>query len=79
LAPNSTLAINGPGTIDGNVVANNLFGTYFYIANNPALDTVLFRGFAADESLFTPEPSTYLLLGSLLLSLYFLKRKSIRV
>jgi|694.fasta_scaffold08205_10 hypothetical protein len=72
LAPNSTLTIaaNLGQVISGNIIGLNILGSNFSSAN-----TSPFAGFQADENIFlVPEPSVYLMLGSLLLPLALIKR-----
>jgi choice-of-anchor A domain-containing protein len=61
LAPNATITFNS-GVLQGNLVANNLFGS-------GQVNSGAFIGF---ENLVTPEPTTYLLLGSMLGLIVFL-------
>ncbi len=67
LAPNANLTISG-GVLTGNVVAFNINGSSQINAGS-------FLGFSSDPSLSTPEPATYLFLGSALLLIVCLQKR----
>ncbi len=69
LTPNSTVNFTS-GSLAGNLIVNNLQGSTYITQGQ-------FSGFAADQNNFmpTPEPSTYLILGSILLAIPLLKRR----
>ncbi len=69
LAPNSLVNFNS-GSLIGNLIVNNLQGSTYITQGE-------FSGFAADQNNFmpAPEPSTYLMLSSLLFAITLLKKR----